>query len=445
MQKRNFILFIIILVIIIMAVFGYLYLRRTPDTPNNPGGTNFVSEFNPFGQTTPTTPGNNTPGDNTEDNNLGDEFQNLSLMKVSSMPVAGFAVYQKERYKEVPVVVPDLTPAPITAKGGTPPKRAVAPPPTEIVPALRYVARSNGNIFETFADKIEERQFSTTIIPKIYEAFFGNKTESVIMRNLKLDERTISTFGGTLPKEVLGGDTTGNNEVKGVFLPDNISDMSISPDKSKIFYLLNVGDNAVGVTSGFLGDKKVQVFDSPFTEWLSFWPNSKMITLTTKPSYFAPGYMYAVNPDKKDFVKILGNINGLTTLTSPDSKLVLYTDSTLSLNVYNISTGGIVGLPIKTMPEKCIWDKTSVAIYCAVPKFIDSALYPDDWYQGEVSFFDDIWKIDTVNGNGSLLLDPTTVPGGESIDGIKLALDDGENYLFFVNKKDSILWEAKLK
>jgi hypothetical protein len=80
-----------------------------------------------------------------------------------------------------------------------------------------------------------------------------------------------------------------------------------------------------------------------------------------------------------------------------------------------------------------------------VPKSIDSNQYPDAWYQGEVSFSDAIWKIDPQTGNATLLVDPATVSGGEEIDGIKLALDSGENYLFFVNKKDSYLWEFSLK
>ena len=40
-----------------------------------------------------------------------------------------------------------------------------------------------------------------------------------------------------------------------------------------------------------------------------------------------------------------------------------------------------------------------------------------------------------------MIADPVTINGGEDIDGIKLAMDEGENYLFFVNKKDSFLWE----
>ena len=80
-----------------------------------------------------------------------------------------------------------------------------------------------------------------------------------------------------------------------------------------------------------------------------------------------------------------------------------------------------------------------------MPKSIATTLYPDAWYQGEVSFSDQIWKIDIQNGTAAMIADPITIAAGEEIDGIKLALDQSENYLFFVNKKDSFLWELNLK
>ncbi|HEV7424283.1 MAG TPA: hypothetical protein VGO21_03775 [Candidatus Paceibacterota bacterium] len=293
-------------------------------------------------------------------------------------------------------------------------------------------------------DKIEERKFSDTIIPKVYDSYFGNHGQSVVMRHLK-NSRTIETFVGTLPKELLGGDTTGTNEVKGSFLPDNIMDISLSADDSKIFYLFNAGENMVGAILNFSNNKKTQIFDSPFTEWLSQWPNDKMITLKTKPSGTIPGYMYRTDGAGKNLIKVLGDINGLTTLASPNGKLILYSDNNLSLSVYHLDTGISDVLGIRTMPEKCTWDKASDAVYCAVPKSITQSLYPDAWYQGEVSFSDQLWKVDIKTGNATFLVDPITISGGEDIDGIKLVLDTDENYLFFVNKKDSFLWKFSLK
>ena len=145
-----------------------------------------------------------------------------------------------------------------------------------------------------------------------------------------------------------------------------------------------------------------------------------------------------------NFNQTLGNINGLTTLTSPNGKLILYGDDGLNLNVYNITTNTSTLLGVKTLPEKCVWGNTNTTIYCAVPRDIPNNQYPDAWYQGEVSFSDQIWKIDVTTGNTMMLVDPLTISGGEDIDGVKIILDSGGNYLFFVNKKDSFLWEFSL-
>ncbi|MBI2631116.1 hypothetical protein HYW73_02795 [Candidatus Nomurabacteria bacterium] len=457
MSKRNFILLIIVLVIIILMFFGFLYFQSKTPAGEEGTGTNFISQFNPFGN------GGKKNGDDTgtppvDVSGYEPPTQNeeLELTKVSSMPVAGFSVFQKERLKEV-----NPTPAlPLSGEGeSVPPAKGDSggqkptPPATEFAPALRYVDRATGNVYQTFADKIEERKFSGTTIPKVYEAFFGNKGDAVIMRYLKADGKIIQTFWGVLPKEVLGGDSAGEMEIRGTFLPDNITDISLSPDTKSIFYLFNAGEGAIGTTLDLVAGKKVQVFDSAFTEWLSFWPNSKMITLTTKPSFLVPGYMYKVDPLTKSLTQVLGKINGLTTLASPDGKLVLYSDNALALRIYHTDTKETDLLGVKTLPEKCVWVKGSDFIYCSVPKAVISTSYPDTWYQGEVSFGDQIWKINVVSGNVEMIADLSAMEGGpaspsqggEEIDGIKLSLDEGENYLFFVNKKDSFLWKLKIK
>lgn len=444
MSKRNLTFLIIILIVIVAILFGFFYLKKPASTPTDNGGsTNFFSNFNPFNKKTATPPNTTAPTDvSGYTPPSGGEIPITKLIKISSMPIAGYGVFMKERYKDVPPVVipPDgTTPATNTSPA------IPTPPATEFVPAIRYVDRATGVIYQTFADKIFERKFSSTMVPMVYEVYFGNKGGSVVMRYLKTDNKTIQTFVGALPKEYLGADSTGTDEIKGSFLPDNISNVNISPDTMRIFYLFNSADSAIGTTAGTLGDQKTQVFDSPYTEWLSGWPNSKIITLTTKPSANVPGYMYVVNPDKKDFNKVLGGINGLTTLASPDGKLVLYSDNTLSLNIYHTDTKNSETLGVKTLPEKCVWSSGSDTLYCAVPKTPILGLYPDQWYQGEISFSDEIWKINVTTGTTTMSIDLNGFSGGEDIDGTKLSLDDGENYLFFVNKKDSFLWKLDLK
>ena len=515
MSKRNFILLIIVLVATAVVVLGILYFRQPTGTTTT-GGTNFGSIFNPFGPSKPATTPTTTPptdisGYQPEPTT---EVTTQQLRKISSMPVAGFTMFSKERLIDIPIpAIPTTENPPInynlgstTLKSGSTgdtvkelqkflnntinsnleingtldtnvviaikqwqtehglvadgvvgakTKTAMyssvgqvtnaTPPPTEFAPALRYVDRASGNIYETFIDKIQEKKFTTTIIPRVYEAIFGNNGESVIMRYLKTDGKTIEAFVGNMPKELLGGDTVGGNEIKGTFLPKNVRDISLSPDTKSIFYLFDSGDGIVGTILNLVTNKKTQIFDSPFTEWLSWWPNSKIITLTTKPSSFIPGYLYIKDTGNQKFSQSLGKINGLTTLASPDGKMVLYGNNTLSLNLYHLDTNKTESVGIKTLPEKCVWNKTSTLLYCAVPRAASGGVYPDTWYQGEISFSDQIWEIDVATGNATTIIDPGTTASEEEIDGIKLTVDEKENYLFFVNKKDSFLWGLSLK
>lgn len=437
MSKRNVILIAIILVVIAAVIWGFFYFYQPQSqTTDTTVGTNFFANFLPFGTGKTTIPtGTTLPVDISGFEPAPEgEVQDTMLKKVSSFPITGFGIFMKERFKDI-VTAP--TPEGVEVKPVS--------PPTEFMPALRYVNKATGNIYQTFADRIDERKFSSTTVPMVYEAYLGNKGESVIMRYLRSDNKTIETFVGALQKEYLGADSVGTNEINGSFLPENIFDVSMSPDASKIFYLFKIGDIATGIIYSLQTNTKVQVFDSPFTEWLSSWPNNKMITVTTKPSANVPGYAYAINPDKKDFNKILGGINGMTTLASPDGKMTLWSDNNLSLNIFNLDTRSSNLLGVKTLPEKCVWGSASDIIYCAVPKFIDRVQYPDSWYQGEISFSDAIWKIDVKSGNTIMILDPMLITGGEDTDGIKLSLDETQSYLFFINKKDSYLWKLNLR
>ena len=476
MSKRNLIIIIIAIVIIIIGFFAFSSFFGAPNQPGSTTtGTNFISNLLPFGKSNNSATSTGTPSTNVSGYVAPTAATPIQqkLIKVSSMPIAGFGIFMKQRFVTVPVVIPAVNTTPTPSATSSSPTStqntnttattkstsskttssknktktaAPTPPPTESVPALRYVARATGNIYETFADTINETQFTNTVIPEVYDAYFANNCSSVAMRYLNEDGKTIETFIGALPQEVLGDDSIENNTLTGSFLPENITNINISPDTKSLFYLFNLGNNesSAGITADSLGNKKVQVFSSPLTEWLSTWPNSRMITLTTKASNGIPGYMYAVDPDKKDFNKILGNINGLTTLTSPSGKLVLYSDDNLALSVFNTGTNQSTSLGVKTLPEKCVWGEANDIIYCAVPKSIDQTGYPDIWYQGQVSFADDIWMINVTNGTSNMISDPTAEVG-QDIDGIKLALDQNEEYLFFINKKDSYLWKLSLK
>lgn len=439
MKKRNFILIVILTVILVLLALVFFGAKKSPTDTNTGrvGVVNFLADLLPFGNK------------NNNQNNTGDqpvdisdyvdpsikEVQTLALTKVSTMPVAGFGSFMKERFIEVPTVIPGT-------EGSDVEKNPTAPP-TEFAPAIRYVDRATGNVYQTWADRISEKKFTNTVIPKVYEAIFGNNGDSVIMRYLRPDEKTIVTFIGKLPADTLGGDTS-SGKVEGSFLPDDTSDLVFSPDGNSMFYLYELGTNAIGMTADSKGEGKNQVLDLPYTEWLSSWINKDTITLNTKASGLSPSYLYNLDINNKTFNKVLGGLYGMTSLTSPDGKLVLYGDNTLGLKIYNTENRKQINLKISTLPEKCVWTSQN-ELYCAVPKFYEQALYPDAWYMGEISFEDQLWKVEGTNFVETLILDLKENVDREDVDAIKLKLSQNESYLFFINKKDPYLWELRLR
>ncbi len=134
---------------------------------------------------------------------------------------------------------------------------------------------------------------------------------------------------------------------------------------------------------------------------------------------------------------------------SPDLKLGFYSDSntdaqTFNSGLLNISNENTTPITLKTLPEKCVWSQlNNSVVYCAVPDSIPRATYPDQWYQGIVSFSDSIWMINTKTGVTKDLAPLRQISNGD-IDAINLSLDSKEDYLTFMNKRDLSLWGLQL-
>ncbi|GMQ95342.1 MAG: hypothetical protein BMS9Abin13_455 [Patescibacteria group bacterium] len=316
---------------------------------------------------------------------------------------------------------------------------------------IRYIERDVGHIFETNMESAAEERISNKTRLGIYEALWGEGGNSVIIRYLGDKSDTIRSFLIKLSTlEKLSVEESKEKPVtpEGVFLPQSIREIVVSnEDPERIFYLTDNNDVSIGTIYNLASGKKAQIFMSPFTQWLISWPNKNTITLTSKPSADTEGVMYFLNVQTERSTKILGGINGLTTLTSPDGDKVLYSESKrggFTLHLYDEKENTSQILPLDTLPEKCIWsNKDTYMLYCAVATAINSGNYPDDWYQGLVSFSDDIWTINTETYATEKLISFKDA-SREELDGIKLLLSPDEKFLFFINKKDLSLWALAL-
>lgn len=306
---------------------------------------------------------------------------------------------------------------------------------------IRYIEKGTGNTFDYTPETGETARLTNQTIPRIQEAFFGDNGNKVFIRYIKEDNQTIETYFATVPKQILGGDGSAG-ELTGKFLEKNIIDLSISPKKDAAFLQTINTAGALGGIMTLLDENKKQVFTSPFSEWLSQWIKDDTITMTTKASGFVEGHMYGFNTKTSAFTKIFGGIFGLTTNTNPSLTKILFSKSTergIIFGLHNRDDLKNYNLNVTTLPEKCTWSATGGTIYCAVPKLIPGAVYPDEWYQGVVSFNDQIVRLDpTQLYENEVLVDPEYE--GVVVDAVQLQVDKTELYTAFIDKKTGMLY-----
>jgi len=431
MSKKTILIIVAIFLLILGGLYAYGSYIQSPEE----GGGGFFGEFLPFGKT-PENPDKIPP--NTDPGEVGDvttpegpgtipPIGNNSperiptLRRISQDPISGGIVFVKTTEE---IVSGKKTKATSTL--------------------IRFTDRGTGHIFETSPDTLAHTKISNTTVPKIYESLWGKDGTRVILRYLESDE-SIESYNALLAAQKIASST--NIEVtayklEGDYLPTEITQLVFSPLKDKMFYMTG-NTTARGIVVNADGTRGTEIFTSPFTEWISEWPGTNTITLTTKASGITPGHVYTLNAQNSRFEKIFGGIAGLTTRTSSDLAYTLYSESILggtTLKLYDIKHKTGLSLNIATLSEKCVWNKRSTVAYCAVPRQLPNTLYPDAWYQGKISFEDSIWRVNT--GSQSAILVHNL--NGTSIDAINLFLDDSEQFLFFTNKKDSAFWSLRL-
>jgi hypothetical protein len=309
---------------------------------------------------------------------------------------------------------------------------------------IRYIEKERGNLYDVRTDEPSAERISIDTIPRIHEAFFTSSGKSIVFRYLKDSSSVIETYRANILLQK-SATSSGFYEIEGSFLPQNSSVVD-GGKSTKFFYLLPTSDGAVGYTINGDGSQNTEVFTSPANEWLASWVDERTLTMTSKPASGLDGSAYLLDIGTKKLSKIASRIQGLTTLTSPDKTLVLYSNSvnnSLETHISTIKTGEKRAFNVKTLPEKCVWsEKKDVhVLFCGVPASLPSANYPDDWYTGTIGFSDEIWKIDLDTETTERIVATGLFPKG-AVDVTRPFLTPDEDYMVFTNKKDLTLWSV---
>jgi hypothetical protein len=411
---RRFLIAITILILGGLAIFFYLKNKN----PNGTGSTTGIGSFFPTGEnTTPFSTSDGLLPDGTTAP-IGETEVNTSRFKqLSSRPVAGFTLFTRESK----ITTTDENNKPSTE--------------TVVEHVLRYASRSSGFIYE-IKDQGVPLQITNIYIPNVYEAFFADNNSTAILRFLREDSKTIATYSVPIPEPNPDGTRT---QKEGMYFPDNILNLAISPSKSQIIRLAVESGLATISTSSSTNTGKKIIFQSPLKEWLIQWPNTNSIFIQTKAAGTIEGFLYSVEQNNR-LKRTVGNVPGLTTSISPSGRYILYSQTTnnnFSLRLFDTKTNIAKDFGLPILPEKCVWLKNEDAI-CAGNSSVAAAVYPDSWYAGLSAFSDNLYRI-TISTPSQ-----KQIYGDTNFDMTNLQINEDKGLLYFIDKKTGLLWQFTL-
>lgn len=410
MSKKSFTIIVLMLLAIIGFAGWYFFFRAAPEGPSGTA-TSTGNDLFPFGQrpVATSTGGQDGSGQSGTGNVIDITDREVPVPKLRQLwkdPTAG------EEF---------------LSSGST-------------TVSVRFVDRATGHLYESPVDSLGETQLSNVTIPQIYEALIVPNGTEILFRYLKEDS-TIQSFYARLAT------STGSegSALDGYFLPQNIRDIAMLG--TKILYFDPSLSTGSLIQSNVDGTKRISLMNTDFTDWSLSWNATSTVFLSTRPSGLVDGHGYLFNIPKGSITKIVDSIKGLTGSMSPLGGYVFLSANGNSGDIasasYDIAGQKTTSLSIDTLSDKCAWsNKKANIIYCGVPVNAPKGTYPDDWYQGNVSFSDSIWEIDMATGEVSLVLDPS-FDAVQEMDIIRPRIDPSDSFLTFINKKDMSLWLYK--
>ncbi len=299
--------------------------------------------------------------------------------------------------------------------------------------AVNYIERQSGNVFSYKVGAATLTRISNKTVPGIQTASWLPDGSLAFVRYLSgTDFSTINTYA--LP-------ANGSN---GFFLPQNLADVAVTA--TRVLTLSSGVNGSIASLRHTDGTSVSTAFTLPLSALRVSFAGKNQYLAFAKPSMTLPGSAFLVDSTGR-FFRIAGPHNGLVALASPSGKWVLASfmlDDVMRMSLINTVTNESISLPIATLADKCVWAADDSAIYCGVPLSPPvGSNYPDDWYQGALSFNDRIWKIQVAGRYAQLVLD-FSAETNDSLDAEALAVNPANTVLVFINKNDGSLWSYKL-
>ena len=300
-----------------------------------------------------------------------------------------------------------------------------------------FYSQDNGNVWQVSFDGTGLTRMSSTVLDNLAQIIWSPDKKKVISI-YKDEEENVSKYSYNYD--------TGKATSLGAYT----GEIAWSSDSNKIAYQYTndlANQNNIS-TANADGTNWKNILDTRLKNLNIDWVGSQ-IAFWEKPSGLAPGSLFLLNPLNKSLDKILSNIYGFSLKWSPIGNKILYSKTNnqgknIGLYAALKDGSGETGAGISTFAEKCVWASDNRTIFCAIPKSISADyILPDDFYKGVFVSDDDFVKINLDTNEKTNLLEDWE-RGDGTYDATNLFLSPLEDYLFFVNKLDGLLYSIEL-
>jgi len=298
---------------------------------------------------------------------------------------------------------------------------------------LYYIESGTGHIFSINLESGEERRVTATTIP--------SSRKGVITQNGLYT--LIQSGSGAGSQFTVGRISTTSASLSTHQINDPIIDFATTENNTFI-YLSSVSGGLVGKEYNPVDRSTNTLFGIPFNEARVVWGQTATSShyVYPKPNDQLEGYLYKAENGTLERLPVSGL--GLSVIGNGEH--VLFTSRTKDdyrSDLYNELTGETANSFVTVLPDKCVSMRQGGSFLCASEEITFNYKTFENWYEGSLSYDDDLWEIFAPFGDISFSVDVTRETGRE-LDIINLQTNPSNTSVYFQNKNDQTLWWYKV-
>lgn len=301
---------------------------------------------------------------------------------------------------------------------------------TEVVTAsstlVYFVEGGTGHVY-TIDPMIEgsETRISNITVPVATKAVVSTSGQHVVVRSGNQTEAGLTVL------------TRNGENIETYTLDEPTRDFTINSNND-VLYTISMAGGLYGKSLDLETKTTKTLFEIPFKEATVVWgdgPDDSHYVFP-KTSRYLEGYLYKITAGK--FTRT--PISGFGLMAQAVNNQVIHTkiqNNSFSSTITDLETNYSQPLFLAFIPEKCTFGVG--ATYCAEGGQATDYGFPDNWYRGEVSFTDSLWKV-SASDTGADFVVNTLEESGREIDVVNLTAGLDDLFLYFNNRNDQSLW-----